>query len=370
MEHDKLETLAGQTSELEKILAKLSPKVAPTQGVSHAEVNGASASSLMAIPNETPRISFLPQPAEIGVQEDKTAELLRLKQELLAANSKIALQEQELAQTRVIKHTLDQALGPPSEADFSGREITEQTLSHLQSAFNASNPTYGSFQDSWSTQEDSQSDVSDALSAGAYNRARGLWNQQGQSPFSINTNGHSLDRAYGEIGAMTNPVGQDSSRCWGASSAYPGFTAHGGLQPQRVLSGPSAGTYSFYSRPPNEQSHFLPPAEPASRRPITNGNRNGTFLANQATPWGGFVAGPSNGAGTTKSPSSPITRPSSTFPAIGVFPVTSYHARPATTALSPTATEFTTVSANGASWASSSVRTLSNHFYSLGQILT
>jgi hypothetical protein len=36
----------------------------------------------------------------------------RLKQELLAANSKIALQEQELAQTRVIKHTLDQALGP------------------------------------------------------------------------------------------------------------------------------------------------------------------------------------------------------------------------------------------------------------------
>jgi hypothetical protein len=39
--------------------------------------------------------------AEIG-----TVELLRLKQELLAANSKIALQEQELAQTRVIKHTL------------------------------------------------------------------------------------------------------------------------------------------------------------------------------------------------------------------------------------------------------------------------
>ena len=41
-------------------------------------------------------------------------EVLRLKQELLVANSKIALQEQELAQTRVIKHTLDQALGPPS----------------------------------------------------------------------------------------------------------------------------------------------------------------------------------------------------------------------------------------------------------------
>jgi hypothetical protein len=34
------------------------------------------------------------------------------------------LQEQELAQTRVIKHTLDQALGPSSEADFGSREIT------------------------------------------------------------------------------------------------------------------------------------------------------------------------------------------------------------------------------------------------------
>src|SRR5699024_3712755 len=123
----------------------------------------------------------------------EATEVLRLKQELLAANSKIALQEQELAQTRVMNHTLDQALGSPSEVDFNGREVSEQTISQLQNAFNASNGVFSQFHDTWNGQEDSRSDVSDALSSGAYNKAQGFWVAPPQQPFGMSVNAPASD---------------------------------------------------------------------------------------------------------------------------------------------------------------------------------
>ncbi|KAJ5577767.1 uncharacterized protein N7459_006731 [Penicillium hispanicum] len=348
LDHVNVESLVGQSSELEKILAKLSPRAIP---IIHSETDHASTSPQIDSLNETPPTSCPSQTFDLVAQDDRTAELLRLKQELLVANSKIALQEQELAQTRVIKHTLDQALGPPSEADFNGREITEQTITHLQSAFNASNPTYGPFQDTWSAQEDSQSDVSDALSAGAYNRARGLWNQQGQSQFGVGINGLPFEKAYGEILPGSNLVSQESSRFWSGSTAYPAFA--GGLQSHRILSGPSTGTCGFYSRPSSAQSRCAQVSDPAPRFSVSQGSRNGPFSAISSTPWSGLTSGPSNNS-VAKSPSSPITRSSSAFQQIGVYPMATYHSRPSTTALSPTATEFTTANTNGASWTTSS----------------
>src|SRR2546421_5780372 len=50
--------------------------------------------------------------------EDAT-EILRVKQELAAAKLMISRQEHELAETRKLKHTMEQAMGPPSEADFA-----------------------------------------------------------------------------------------------------------------------------------------------------------------------------------------------------------------------------------------------------------
>src|ERR1700733_8983106 len=77
---------------------------------------------------------------EAGISQlEDTSEILRVKQELAAAKSTISRQEQELAETRKLRHTMDQAMGPPSEADFGiSPDITEQTISHLQNAFNAS----------------------------------------------------------------------------------------------------------------------------------------------------------------------------------------------------------------------------------------
>lgn len=286
-------------------------------------------------------------------QEDKTTELLRLKQELIAANSKIALQEQELAQTRVIKHTLDQALGPPSEADFGGREITEQTITHLQSAFNASNPAFGQLQDAWNT-EDSHSDISEALSAGAYNRARGVWNPMNGPPsYNTSASDSPFEKAYGELPPRLPSAGQDSNRFWNGSTAYPAFPPNGTAHSQRILSGPATGACGFYTRPLNDQSRYAQTPNPVSRRLATQGHQCGPFLPAQNAPWNAFVPA-SPGDQAPKSPTSPITRSSSAFQAVGIYSMPPYPTRPVGTALSPTATEFTT-STNDSMWGTSSV---------------
>lgn len=280
-------------------------------------------------------------------------ELLRLKQELLAANSKIAMQEQELTQNRVIKHTLDQALGPPSEAEFGACDVTEQTISNLQNAFNTSNHPFGQFQDTWNTQDDSHSDISDALSAGAYNRARALWNQNGQLSFGMGTQDHSLDKSYGDPLSGAHPANQDSGRFWRATTVCPTglVAAQGAFQPPRISSGPSTGGYGFYPRPPGEQSRFSQAPTPGPRRTLTQGGRSG--FPTPDTPWGPMTSGTPSEA-TPKSPESPATRSSSGFQPIGIY--APYHARSGGTALSPTASEFTTGSANGPLWTNPSVR--------------
>ncbi|ODH49627.1 hypothetical protein GX48_04280 [Paracoccidioides brasiliensis] len=292
-----------------------------------------------------------------GQQDNADAiEMLRLKQELVAANSRLALQEQELAQTRVMKHTLDQAMGPPSEADFSGREITEQTISNLQHAFNASTRPYSQRQETWASQDDARSDISDALSAGGYNRARGIWNNT--HPSFIMNAAVGNDRPYREVSA---PLGNsnfaaDPGRNWAGRLPQQGMGQNPAYVPnQRVLSsGPGSPTFGFDSRYANEQSQFLQSA--ASRRPSSQLNRGGSCFPPQNSPWGTFP---------TTAPGGPTTRTVSnqhagTYP--GMFPGPpapspapgQYQPRPIGTPLSPTAAEFTVNSADAWSTASTS----------------
>ncbi|KAJ5794432.1 hypothetical protein N7457_001031 [Penicillium paradoxum] len=339
LDHIKVETLNGQTSDLDRILAKLSPKMIPP---TRSDIDRSSASS-QNTPATTLPASTLPEGTNSYTQEDRAVELLRLKQELIAANSKIALQEQELAQTRVIKHTLDQTIGPSSESDFGSREITEQTISHLQNAFNASSSAFGHFQDAWGGQDDSQSDISDPLSTGPYNRSRGLWVQ----------NEPVIEREYGEsLSGTSSSASQDPNRFWGASNVYPPFGGPSSLQSQRVHSGSSTGPCGFYTRPIGEQMAYPPGSVPGSRRSIPQSSRGGSLFPIQSTPWGEFVSGSSNEP-TPKSPTSPEKRPPSTFQQVGLYSVPSYLPRPIGSPLSPTATEFTGANTNESTWTNS-----------------
>lgn len=338
MEHAKAESLVGQHSELERILAKLSPQGVPTI----SQNPDRHSSSTQPAPISDSLSAGGPESIDLYGRDDKSAELLRLKEELLAANSKIALQEQELAQTRVMKHTLDQALGPPSEAEFGGREVTEQTITHLQNAFNASNPGFSQFQDAWNTPDDSQSDASDALSTGAYNRARGVWGQHGQHSFGIGaSDANAFDKSYGDLLQGSTPTGLEANRFWGDSSLYPSYATPGPLQPPRVLSGPSTGSYGLYCRSPSEQSRLAQAPIPGPRRAMTLGNRCATFFPAPSTSWGQFGSG-SPADPVIKSPTSQIAGSSPYSQSIGIYQAPPYHPRQVATPLCPTATEFTT----------------------------
>ena len=126
-------------------------------------VNTAPVTNTSSIPGETP--------AELGDDE-----VLRLKMELEAAKGKIARMDQELAQSRITKHTIDQVIGSTvSEADFSMGQPSEPYGYTSEQGTISARPQY--YRDnSWGCQQDDAgSDTSDALSAGGFNRARNIW---------------------------------------------------------------------------------------------------------------------------------------------------------------------------------------------------
>ncbi|TAQ90794.1 hypothetical protein B7494_g843 [Chlorociboria aeruginascens] len=121
------------------------------------------------------------------MDQPNVEEVLRLKLELEAAKGRIARMDQELAQNRITKHTIDQAIGSSSEADFSmpTPEVADPRLNHLHNALNAARPQFVR-DSSWAaqSQEDVRSEAgSDALSAGGFNRGRDIWTS-GKQPFS------------------------------------------------------------------------------------------------------------------------------------------------------------------------------------------
>ncbi|EHK98904.1 putative Meiotic coiled-coil protein 2 [Glarea lozoyensis 74030] len=112
-------------------------------------------------------------------------EVLRLKLELEAAKVRMARMDEELAQSRITKHTIDQAMGPVSEADFSmSSEMSNPQLSRIQQSINVGPRPQMQRDHSWTAQDDARSDTSDALSAGGLNRSRNIWGNSGKPGYS------------------------------------------------------------------------------------------------------------------------------------------------------------------------------------------
>lgn len=122
------------------------------------------------------------------------AEMLRIKQELEAAKTVISRQEQELAETRNIKHTMDQAVGSASELDFNHQDISEQTIGHLQSAFNASARPFTSRAPAWRGQDDARSDSD--FSAGSFGPRGWAQGPNNVSDYSGMTSNNRAQQAF------------------------------------------------------------------------------------------------------------------------------------------------------------------------------
>ena len=216
------------------------------------------------------------------LQLEDTAEILRVKQELAAAKSMISRQEQELAETRKLKHTMDQAMGPPSETDFAHRaDISEQTISHLQSAFNASARPFTSRTDSWHPQIDARSDESDALSTGSYNRGRGIWNNSAQHPFGGGLNTTAQPSLFNDPRVGLSPE-------WNigyGNQLYGNPNSLGGNQ--RLATAPAAPAYGFGGRYANDQVQ-VPGQNIGLRRTMSQYQRPGANNGNRSTTYGEY----------------------------------------------------------------------------------
>jgi hypothetical protein len=149
-------------------------------------VSGTSNSALITPTSDIFNVSTAPTTAAPNLAEDDATQLsadevLRLKRELEAAKGKIARMDQELAQTRITKHTVDRVIGTPSELDFpvsQQAEISDNCLSNVQHGLKSTiRQTHRDL--SWAGQDDSRSDTSDTLSASGFNRTRDIW---GNSP--------------------------------------------------------------------------------------------------------------------------------------------------------------------------------------------
>ena len=119
-----------------------------------------------------------------GGEAPPADEVLRLKLELDVAKGKIARMDQELAQSRITKHTIDQAIGSSSETGFPNHAEIDPHFHPVPSGLNLASRPQGYRDSSWAAQDDARSDTSDTLSVNGFNRARAIWNNGDKPNFS------------------------------------------------------------------------------------------------------------------------------------------------------------------------------------------
>ena len=330
-----MDTLLAKLSEQQALLEKQKITVSSTENTTSPHSKDDSVSDTAPVSPVTNTGGATPDTDEDN--GGKTAELdpsevLRLKKELDAAKDKIARQEQELSQTRVIKHTLDQAIGSAAEPEPASKPCgTDRNINNINDAFNTQTRLNGGRQDLWGLQDDTRSDVSDAQSASTFNRARDIW--------SATTNpGFSLGLPANVNQQFSNPNsgwGQGTTRSWmnrPMPQMMPSLVLPQQQQqmPQRNYSGPSSPISGTNSSLINDFSRFQ--GGQGLRRSNTQSGRGGSIFTQPRNGWD--LYGNSNNSMDGMSSVS-------SFPAMGMFQAQApYQPRPIGTPLSPTAAEF------------------------------
>ena len=290
-------------------------------------------------PSEPAEITSSPEDAGTTQGHDigDPDEVLRLKQELADAKNKIARMDQELTQSRITKHTLDQVLGSPSEANFHLTEVSEQTISNLQGALNASTRPTRERRNSWGVIEEPHREMSGVVPAGPYGSGPGIWgNPQRANPQT-------------EPVAVVNPQAFGPTMNWNVAPARPHQPPGMGQasfpvqpQPARPIPGSHVVGFGGNMRGMNDISQF--PTNQNVRRAQSQMSRAGPPFGARPLGWGGYPAG----YGHLESLGVQTNPYQSGHP----FPGTStgYQPHPIGTPLSPTAPEFTTTAGQVSPW--------------------
>ena len=269
---------------------------------------------------------------ESRTSDAEVVEAARVKQELAAAKALIARQEQELAQSRNLQHTMEQAMGPPSEADF-GMHSPEQTLSNMHTAFNAGAPAWHPLEDSRSENPDRMQPRS--FNGGQFNRGRSSWNNNrgAQPPFSSSFPGSSAPmNAYGGNPRL-NALSSGSDQSWGSPWGNQAFSPQGfgPNQFQRSMSGSSMSSMPGFDS--MDTRMYQPLEVPANaniglRRNLGGISNRGSTFSSDSSAFGGLTAGMPGGMNTTS------------LGPVGAPGPLGYQPRPIGAQISPTTPDF------------------------------
>lgn len=303
-----MDTLLAKLSEQQSLLAKQKSALSPALDPDKQQKEDSSSSSTLLTPASE---SFgLTSPGseadgEATVKVNPT-EMLRLKKELDDAKTQIARQKQELDQTRVIKHTFEQAMGPHSDAG----EVTDPV-----NDFTASHRPFNTFKGYNSTENP---DVSD--SSNAQNPMANAW---ASAPRPVLNGNLQTESVWGQ----PNPA----PRLWGQRGM-------GNVLPPMMMPSQPMQTrnYSVPISPirgngRNDFSQFN------HGRGFAPSNRNSS-LFQRGNTWDTYAPGPTQ----VEEMSAGGLTPGSAYPSMGMYPST-YQPRPIGTPLSPTATEFSAI---------------------------
>lgn len=271
------------------------------------------------------------------------ADMARLQKELDAAKDKIARQEQELSQTRVVNQIPALATDLPMLTGNKPDTI-DRAITNLQSAFTASiRPTA-----IYSHHEDVRSDNCDLVPTNASNRGPNIWGSgPGPGPaFNPGSAGHS------------NLWDQATNRAWLNRPMAPALAPL--MMPQqmppqlqhqmhhRVFSGPSSPVSTGNGRFMNDFNQFQ--SYQGLRRSNTQSSRAGSAYSGSSFPQSRNNGWDPYGNTVDGSPIQGMS-PASAFSPMGMFQAPMpYQPRPIGTPLSPTAAEFTAGGGSGGPW--------------------
>jgi HEPN domain-containing protein len=217
----------------------------------------------------------LTNPYTVTSRSEEVAEMLRLKQALETANNKIASMDQELSQTRITKHTLEQAMGSQFDSDFDHiRDLRPQgVVARVDNWVQSTEPGHASIHVNPQTANNT------SLAPPA---AHGIWGSGSASPGVIGqlpTGGNNW--ALGDPRVMASArLEADSANLFPVNGTNPrGCPPALRLDTSALspyLSEPSSG--ALHSRPPSAFGNHLHPWG------AFNPNFNGTDHSNLTSP--------------------------------------------------------------------------------------
>ena len=255
----------------------------------------------------------------------EAAEMARLKKELDSAKDQIARQKQELEQSRLVKQTFDNVMGPSSEAALSPRVDPA-------SAFTASNRQINTLQGHFLS-DDTRSEGSDA--AAAFSAVPNIWNNPSRPVLNA---GLQPEPAWSQSGPR--PWGQR-----GVGNAVPPMVMSQQQPVQQrnysVPLSPVGGSgrrgMNDFNQPSHGRGGFGHPNAPQN-------NRNASFFQ-PGNGWDAYTSGSNPIDGITMGGISPVTA----YPSVGMYQ-SAYQPQPIGTPLSPTAAEFRAGQASANPW--------------------